>query len=111
MIRYASPRFGAAAALFAAGIAARSKGKVLWCLGRHDLFAALTDWVEGGAAPKAVISTRYVAGSPAKDVAMQRPLCAYPAKAWWRGASGSRQSPSDEAHAGKSCLDSGPASP
>lgn len=52
---------------------------------RHDLFSALTDWVEGGAAPVQVISTRYVEGSPAKGVAMQRPLCAYPAKAWWRG--------------------------
>lgn len=30
---------GAAAALFAAGIAARTKGKVLWCLTRRDLFA------------------------------------------------------------------------
>lgn len=30
---------GAAAALFTAGIAARSKGKVLWCLTRPDLFA------------------------------------------------------------------------
>src|SRR5258706_5194481 len=30
---------GAAAALFAAGIAARLKGKVLWCLARPDLFA------------------------------------------------------------------------
>lgn len=30
---------GAAAALFAGGIAARSKGKVLWCLTRPDLFA------------------------------------------------------------------------
>ncbi|WP_158811485.1 ImuA family protein [Beijerinckia sp. L45] len=29
---------GAAAALFAAGIAARSKGKVLWCVTRPDLF-------------------------------------------------------------------------
>lgn len=29
---------GAAAALFAAGIAARAKGKVLWCLTRPDLF-------------------------------------------------------------------------
>jgi protein ImuA len=31
---------GAAAALFAAGIAARTKGKVLWCVARQDLFAA-----------------------------------------------------------------------
>jgi protein ImuA len=30
---------GAAAALFAAGIAARTRGKVLWCLIRLDLFA------------------------------------------------------------------------
>ena len=30
---------GAAASLFAGGIAARSKGKVLWCLTRPDLFA------------------------------------------------------------------------
>lgn len=29
---------GAAAALFAAGIAARTKGKVIWCLTRPDLF-------------------------------------------------------------------------
>ena len=30
---------GSAASLFAAGIAARSKGKILWCLTRPDLFA------------------------------------------------------------------------
>ncbi len=30
---------GAAAALFVAGIASRTKGKVLWCITRHDLFA------------------------------------------------------------------------
>jgi protein ImuA len=30
---------GAAAALFAAGILARTHGQVLWCLGRRDLFA------------------------------------------------------------------------
>src|SRR5580700_1606159 len=30
---------GAAAALFAAGIAARTRGKVLWCITRQDLFA------------------------------------------------------------------------
>src|SRR5271170_5678105 len=30
---------GAAAALFAAGIAARTRGKVLWCVTRQDLFA------------------------------------------------------------------------
>ncbi|RWG47335.1 MAG: damage-inducible protein, partial [Mesorhizobium sp.] len=30
---------GAAAALFAAGIAARTKGRVLWCITRPDIFA------------------------------------------------------------------------
>ena len=30
---------GAAAALFAAGVAARTKGRVLWCVTRRDLFA------------------------------------------------------------------------
>lgn len=30
---------GAAAALFAAGVAARTKGKILWCITRADLFA------------------------------------------------------------------------
>jgi protein ImuA len=30
---------GAAAALFAAGIAARTRGKILWCVARQDLFA------------------------------------------------------------------------
>jgi protein ImuA len=30
---------GAAAALFAAGIAARTRGRVLWCVTRPDLFA------------------------------------------------------------------------
>src|SRR6201992_1060456 len=30
---------GAAAALFAAGIAARTKGKIRWCITRQDLFA------------------------------------------------------------------------
>jgi len=53
---------------------------------QHDLFAALADWVEAGTAPRQVVATRYADRSPAKGVAMQRPLCAYPAKAWWRGA-------------------------
>src|SRR6185369_9712488 len=33
-----APSDGAAAALFAAGIAARTKGKVIWCLTRPDSF-------------------------------------------------------------------------
>ena len=44
---------GPAAALFAAGIAARTKGKVLWCLSRPDLFAPALAQV--GLAPDRVI--------------------------------------------------------
>jgi protein ImuA len=38
---------GAAAALFAAGIAARLRGRVLWCLTRQDLFAPDEGRLEG----------------------------------------------------------------
>lgn len=44
---------GAAAALFAAGIAARTKGKILWCVTRQDLFAPALSQV--GLAPDRVI--------------------------------------------------------
>ena len=44
---------GAAAALFAAGVAARTKGKVLWCITRPDLFAPAL--AQAGLAPDRVI--------------------------------------------------------
>lgn len=44
---------GAAAALFAAGIAARTRGKVLWCVSRHDLFAP--GLAQAGLAPDRLI--------------------------------------------------------
>lgn len=44
---------GAAAMLFAAGIAARSRGKVLWCLRRADLFAP--GLAQAGLSPDRVI--------------------------------------------------------
>ena len=44
---------GAAAALFAAGISARTKGKVLWCIARTDLFAP--GLAQAGLAPDRVI--------------------------------------------------------
>jgi hypothetical protein len=52
---------------------------------QYDLFTALSAWVENGTAPSQVIATRYVGSSPAEGVALQRPLCPYPAKAWYRG--------------------------
>src|SRR5690606_24453263 len=44
---------GAAAALFVAGIAARTKGKTLWCLTRPDLFAPAI--AQAGLGPDRVI--------------------------------------------------------
>ncbi|MAA99174.1 MULTISPECIES: ImuA family protein [Hyphomicrobiales] len=44
---------GAAAALFAAGVAARSGGKVLWCVTRMDLFAPAL--AQAGLAPGRVV--------------------------------------------------------
>ena len=44
---------GAAAALFSAGVAARSRGKVLWCLSRADLFAPA--FAQAGLIPDRVI--------------------------------------------------------
>ena len=52
---------------------------------RDDLFVALSRWVEEGQAPAEVIATTYVDGAPAKGVAMRRPVCAWPQKAWYRG--------------------------
>jgi protein ImuA len=54
---------GAAAALFAAGIAARSKGKILWCLTRPDLFAPAVS--QAGLHPDRVI---YCEGNKDEDV-------------------------------------------
>ena len=47
---------GAAAALFAAGIAARTRGKVLWCVTRPDLFAPAL--AQAGLKPDRVIYRR-----------------------------------------------------
>lgn len=47
---------GAAAALFVAGIAARTKGKVLWCITQPDLFAPALD--KAGLRPDRVIYMR-----------------------------------------------------
>ena len=49
----------------------------------HDLFTALARWVEDGAAPRHVIATSYVGNDASKGIAMQRPLCPHPQKAWY----------------------------
>lgn len=52
---------------------------------RYDLFAAMTRWVESGVAPAEVIATKYVEDTPTMGIAMQRPICAYPQMAWYKG--------------------------
>lgn len=54
---------GAAAALFAAGIVARTKGQILWCFSRQDLFAAAL--AQAGLASERVI---YVEAGDEKSV-------------------------------------------
>jgi protein ImuA len=54
---------GAAAALFSAGIAARTRGKVLWCITRQDLFAPAL--AQAGLSPGRVI---YVEAGDEKSV-------------------------------------------
>ena len=50
-----------------------------------DVFAALIHWVEDGVAPAQVIATKYTDDKPESGIATQRPLCAYPQKAWYKG--------------------------
>jgi feruloyl esterase len=44
---------------------------------RHDLLAALVEWVENGKAPREIIGSRLEAGR----IVRQRPLCPYPQRA------------------------------
>lgn len=55
----------------------------------HDLFEALVRWTDGGRAPEQVIATKFADNTT--NVVAQRPICAYPRKAVYRGR-GSRQS-------------------
>jgi hypothetical protein len=55
----------------------------------HDIFTALTQWVEDGKAPSVIIATKYSESDPVKDthphVEMTRPLCPYPQAAKYNG--------------------------
>jgi feruloyl esterase len=52
----------------------------------HDVVRAIERWVEQGVAPEQIIATKYVENTPAKGVALQRPLCAYPLVARYKGS-------------------------
>ena len=51
----------------------------------HDMFTALSHWVDDGVAPAEVIATKFVGGDGSKGVEMQRPLCPYPERAQYKG--------------------------
>ena len=60
---------------------------------RRDVLMALEQWVEKGAAPSAIVATKYVNGDSAKGVQTTRPLCPYPQVAKYDG----RGDPNDAA--------------
>src|SRR5271165_5698230 len=51
----------------------------------HDIFTALSHWVEDDVAPAQVVATKFVGGDASKGIEMQRPLCPYPQRAWYKG--------------------------
>ncbi|HEY5210647.1 MAG TPA: tannase/feruloyl esterase family alpha/beta hydrolase [Stellaceae bacterium] len=52
---------------------------------KHDMISAIVAWVEEGKAPAAIIATKFKDDDAAKGIAMQRPLCPYPAVAKYDG--------------------------
>jgi hypothetical protein len=52
---------------------------------RDDLFLSLVAWTEQGRAPKRVVATKFDSADP-KKIAFQRPLCAYPRQAIYKGS-------------------------
>jgi len=50
----------------------------------HDLFQALVQWTENGRAPEQVIATKFT--DDRQTVTLQRPICAFPQQAAYRGA-------------------------
>jgi hypothetical protein len=51
---------------------------------QHDLLTALEQWVEHGVAPAQLVATKYTNDDPKQGIAMQRPLCPYPAEAHYK---------------------------
>jgi feruloyl esterase len=52
----------------------------------HDMVRAIERWVEQGVAPDRIVATKYVDNAPSKGIALQRPLCAYPMVARYKGS-------------------------
>jgi feruloyl esterase len=52
----------------------------------QGIYTALEHWVENGTPPESIIATKFVGDSPAKGVAITRPLCTYPQVAKYKGS-------------------------
>jgi feruloyl esterase len=52
---------------------------------KRDVYLALEQWTEGGAAPAEIIAAKY-AGEGSSEVKMTRPLCPYPKVAKYKGS-------------------------
>ncbi|HEY6384331.1 MAG TPA: tannase/feruloyl esterase family alpha/beta hydrolase [Candidatus Acidoferrum sp.] len=52
---------------------------------QHNMYLALEQWVEKGAAPSTVIATKEAASGSVGGVKVTRPLCAYPQVAHYKG--------------------------
>lgn len=53
---------------------------------QHNMYLALEQWVEKGAAPSTVIATKQAGEGASAAVKMTRPLCAYPQVAKYKGS-------------------------
>jgi feruloyl esterase len=53
---------------------------------QHNVFIALQNWVEKGAAPDTLIATKLAVSGPQSSPAMMRPLCPYPRSARYKGS-------------------------
>ncbi len=58
---------------------------------KHDIVSALEAWVERGDAPDESIATKYVNDDSTQGVMMQRPICAYPNEAIYKGRGDTNQ--------------------
>ncbi|WP_321472292.1 tannase/feruloyl esterase family alpha/beta hydrolase [uncultured Paludibaculum sp.] len=66
-----------------------------------DALGAVVDWVERGIPPEMMVATKYVEDNKAKGVAVQRPICAYPLVAVYKGTGSTNDATSFVCAAGK----------
>lgn len=62
---------------------------------QHDMLSALIAWTDHGRAPDRIVATRFSGENPG-EIALQRPICAYPLKATYRGWGSTRAAESFE---------------